>query len=135
MTTRQRTLPKLKRHGQQKSSGGRANGSTPMSRDGAPLYSCFFQQSSFATFALAPAKDVVRIRPDAPVELLAPLGCGLQTGAGAVLNVMRPDAGQSLAVFGVGGVGLAGLMAGKIAGCDPIIAVDRLPPRLALARE
>jgi aryl-alcohol dehydrogenase len=118
-----------------KSSGGRADGSTPMSRDGAPLYSCFFQQSSFATFALAPAKDVVRIRPDAPVELLAPLGCGLQTGAGAVLNVMRPDAGQSLAVFGVGGVGLAGLMAGKIAGCDPIIAVDRLPSRLALARE
>src|SRR4051812_21327889 len=118
-----------------KSGGRRADGSTPMSRDGAPVYSCFFQQSSFATFALAPAKDVVRIRPDAPVELLAPLGCGLQTGAGAVMNVMRPDAGQSLAVFGVGGVGLAGLLAGKIAGCDPIIAVDRLPSRLALARE
>jgi aryl-alcohol dehydrogenase len=117
-----------------KSSGRRADGSTPMSRDGAPLYSCFFQQSSFATFALAPAKDVVRVRRDAPIELLGPLGCGLQTGAGAVLNVMRPSAGQSLVVFGVGGVGLAGLMAGKIAGCDPIIAVDRLPARLALAR-
>jgi aryl-alcohol dehydrogenase len=118
-----------------KSSGTRANGSTPIRRDGAPLYSCFFQQSSFATFALAPAKDVVRVRPDAPVELLGPLGCGFQTGAGAVLNVMRPDAGRSLVIFGVGGVGLAGLMAGKIAGCDPIIAVDRLPSRLALARE
>ena len=116
-------------------SGRRADGSTPMSRDGAPLYSCFFQQSSFATFALAPARDVVRVRPDAPVELLGPLGCGLQTGAGAVLNVMRPDAGQSLVVFGVGGVGLAGRMAGKIAGCDPIVAVDRLPSRLALARQ
>jgi len=67
--------------------------------------------------------------------MLGPLGCGLQTGAGAVLNVMQPAAGQSIAVYGVGGVGLAGLMAARIAGCDPIIAVDRLPGRLALARE
>ena len=67
--------------------------------------------------------------------MLGPLGCGLQTGAGAVLNVMQPRAGQSIAIYGVGGVGLAGLMAAKIAGCDPIIAVDRLPDRLKLARE
>jgi aryl-alcohol dehydrogenase len=118
-----------------KSSGRRADGTTPMSRDGQPVYSCFFQQSSFATFALAPAKDVVRIRRDAPLELLGPLGCGLQTGAGAVLNVMQPQAGRSIAIYGVGGVGLAGLMAARVAGCDPIIAVDRLPARLALARE
>src|SRR5712692_5891604 len=118
-----------------KSSGRRADGSTPMSRDGMPVYSCFFQQSSFATFAVAPAKDAVKLRRDAPLELLGPLGCGLQTGAGAVLNVMQPEAGRSIAVYGVGGVGLAGLMAAKIAGCDPIIAVDRLPLRLALARE
>src|SRR5438094_3365683 len=118
-----------------KSGGRRADGSTPMSRDGAPVYSCFFQQSSFATFALAPAKDVVKIRRDAPVELLGPLGCGLQTGAGAVLNVMRPEAGRSIAIYGVGGVGLAGLMAARVAGCDPIIAVDRLPARLTPARQ
>ncbi len=122
-----------------KSSGRRADGSTPMSRGGAPVYSCFFQQSSFASFAVAPAKDAVKIRRDAPLELLGPLGCGLQTGAGAVLNVMQPPgrsiAGQSIAIYGVGGVGLAGLMAAKIAGCDPIIAVDRLPGRLTLARE
>src|SRR4029077_19227254 len=98
-----------------KSGGRRVDGSTPMSRDGAPVYSCFFQQSSFATFAVTPAKDVVKIRRDAPLELLGPLGCGLQTGAGAVLNVMQPQgrsiAGQSIAIYGVGGVGLAGLMA------------------------
>ncbi|HWB50197.1 MAG TPA: NAD(P)-dependent alcohol dehydrogenase [Stellaceae bacterium] len=116
-----------------KSSGRRADGFVPMSRDGAPVYSCFFQQSSFATYAIAPAEDVVRLRDDAPVEMLGPLGCGLQTGAGAVLNVMQPRAGQSIAIFGVGGVGLAGLMAAKIAGCDPIVAVDVLPSRLALA--
>src|SRR5204862_2915182 len=51
------------------------------------------------------------------------------------LNVMQPHQGQSIAIYGVGGVGLAGLMAAKVAGCDPIIAVDRLPDRLALARE
>jgi len=118
-----------------KSSGRRADGFTPMSRDGAPVYSCFFQQSSFATYAIAPAKDVVKLRGDVPVELLGPLGCGLQTGAGAVLNVMQPRAGQSIAIFGVGGVGLAGLMAARIAGCDPIIAVDVLPSWLALAKE
>src|SRR5436190_21371769 len=118
-----------------KSGGKRADGSAPMSRDGQPVYSCFFQQSSFATFALAPAKDVVKLRRDAPIEMLGPLGCGLQTGAGAVLNVMQPREGQSIAVYGVGGVGLAGLMAAGIAGCDPIIAVDRLPARLTLARE
>jgi aryl-alcohol dehydrogenase len=118
-----------------KSSCRRADGSIPVSRNGEPVYSCFFQQSSFASFALTPAKDVVKIRRDAPIEMLGPLGCGLQTGAGAVLNVMQPAAGQSIAVYGVGGVGLAGLMAARIAGCHPIIAVDRLPGRLALARE
>ena len=118
-----------------KSGGRRADGSTPISRVGEPVYSCFFQQSSFATCAVAPAKDAVKIRRDAPIELLGPLGCGLQTGAGAVLNVMRPEAGRGIAIYGVGGVGLAGLMAAKIAGCDPIIAVDRLPARLALAKE
>jgi aryl-alcohol dehydrogenase len=80
-----------------------------------------FSNPRFASFAVAPAKDVVKIRRDAPVEMLGPLGCGLQTGAGAVLNVMRPAAGQSIAVYGVGGVGLAGLMAARIAGCDPIM--------------
>jgi Zn-dependent alcohol dehydrogenase len=68
-------------------------------------------------------------------EMLGPLGCGLQTGAGAAPNVMQPAAGQSIAVYGAGEVGLAGLVAARIAGCDPIIAVDRLPDRLALARD
>jgi len=118
-----------------KSSGRRPDGITPMSRVGAPVYSCFFQQSSFATYAIAPATNVVRLRRDAPVEILGPLGCGLQTGAGAVFNVMQSRPGQSIAIFGVGGVGLAALMAAKVAECDPIIAVDLLPSRLTLAKE
>ncbi|MGA8611447.1 MAG: NAD(P)-dependent alcohol dehydrogenase [Xanthobacteraceae bacterium] len=118
-----------------KSNGTRADGSTLMSQNGAPVYSAFFQQSSFGTFALTQERYAVKVRGDAPLELLGPLACSGQTGAGAVLNVMRPNAGESFAVFGVGAVGLCGLMAARIAGCDPIIAVDVHERRLALARE
>src|SRR5215469_10981973 len=117
-----------------KSGGARADGSTTMRRNGAAVYGAFFQQSSFATHALTPARDAVKVRRDAPLEFLGPLGCGLQTGAGAVLNVMKPEAGKSFAVFGAGSVGLAGLMAAKLSGCDPIIAVDIRANRLELAR-
>ncbi|HZU87737.1 MAG TPA: NAD(P)-dependent alcohol dehydrogenase [Stellaceae bacterium] len=117
-----------------KSSGRRADGTPTLWRGDLPLAGAFFQQSSFATYALAPARDVVRVRTDAPLAMLGPLGCGLQTGAGAVLNVMRPEPGQSFVVFGAGSVGLAGLMAAGIMGCDPIVAVDVRDNRLRLAR-
>jgi aryl-alcohol dehydrogenase len=117
-----------------KSGGVRADGSMTMRRNGTPVYGSFFQQSSFASHALAPARNAVKVRRDAPLEFLGPLGCGLQTGAGAVINVMKPEAEKSFAVFGTGSVGLAGLMAAKLAGCDPIIAVDIRANRLELAR-
>jgi aryl-alcohol dehydrogenase len=117
-----------------KSGGMRADGSTTLRRNGTPVYGSFFQQSSFATHALTPARDAIKVRDDAPLEFLGPLGCGLQTGAGAVLNVMQPEAGKSFAVFGAGSVGLAALMAAKVVGCDPIIAVDIRSSRLELAR-
>jgi aryl-alcohol dehydrogenase len=84
---------------------------------------------------VAPARNAVKLPTGTPLDLLGPLGCGIQTGAWAGLKVMAPRAGQSFAVFGVGGVGLSGLMAARIAGCDPIIAVDLHPNRLLLARE
>ena len=118
-----------------KMKGTRADGSTLLSRNGAPVYSAFFQQSSFGTFALTQERYAVKVRNDAPLELLGPLACSGQTGAGAVFNVMKPNAGDSFAVFGVGAVGLSALLAAKIAGCDPIIAVDVHAHRLALARE
>ena len=73
--------------------------------------------------------------PDALFELLGPLGCGLQTGAGAVLNVLKPQMGESVVVFGTGAVGLAGLMAARAMGAATLIAVDRVADRLALAAE
>jgi aryl-alcohol dehydrogenase len=117
-----------------KNKGTRADGSTLLAKDGAAVYGAFFQQSSFATFALTPARYAVKICRDAPLDLVGPLACSGQTGAGAVLNVLRPRGGDSFAVFGAGAVGLSALMAAKIAGCAPIIAVDLHDHRLALAR-
>lgn len=115
--------------------GTRADGSTLMRANGAPVYSAFFQQSSFGNYAITNERFAVKVKPDAPLELLGPLACSGQTGAGAVLNTMQPKPGDSLAVFGVGAVGLSALMAAKIAGCDPILAIDVHEHRLALARE
>jgi aryl-alcohol dehydrogenase len=118
-----------------KMNGTRADGSTLHSKDGRPIYSAFFQQSSFGNFTIANERFAVKVRNDAPIEQVCALACGGQTGAGAVFNVMEPNAGDSFAVFGVGAVGLSALMSARIASCDPIIAVDVHEHRLALARE
>lgn len=95
----------------------------------------FFGQSSFATFTITTERNVIRVAKDLPFEFLAPLGCGVQTGAGAVLNVLKPEKGSSLAVFALGAVGLSAVMAAHIAGCDRIVAIDPNPARRALALE
>ena len=115
--------------------GARPDGSPVMHRGDDVVHGAFFGQSSFADYALAFENNVVKVREDAPLEMLGPLGCGIQTGAGTVLNNLHPKAGQSIAVFGVGTVGLSSVMAAKIAGCDPIIAVDLNAKRLELAAE
>ena len=116
----------------------RADGSVAISTAQGPVHSHFFGQSSFATHAIASERNVVKVPASAahvPLERLGPLGCGLQTGAGAVLNSMAVKAGRSLVVFGAGAVGLSAIMAGRIAGADPIVAIDLHENRLALARE
>jgi aryl-alcohol dehydrogenase len=115
--------------------GCRLDGSRPVSLNGRPLSSAFFQQSAFATYALTPARCLVPADNAHPVERLAALSCGVQTGAGAVINTLKAGAGQSLAVFGCGTVGLAAIMAARMIGASPLVAVDRLENRLALARE
>jgi aryl-alcohol dehydrogenase len=77
----------------------------------------------------------VKVRPDAPIEIIAPFGCSIQTGAGAVFNSLRPEPGSSCIVFGAGSVGLSAVMAAKILGCDPIIAVEPREARRLLALE
>ena len=95
----------------------------------------FFGQSSFATHTLATMRNLVKVKKGLPLELLAPLGCGLQTGAGTVMNSLAVKKGASIAVFGTGSVGLAAIMAARIVGAAPIIGIDILPKRLKLARE
>lgn len=115
--------------------GVRPDGTTSLAANGDQVHSHFFVQSSFAAHAIATARNAVKVPDDAPLEKLGPLGCGILTGAGTVLKALKPEEGQSLAVFGTGGVGLAALMAAKAAGCDPLVAVDLNPARLELAQE
>lgn len=112
----------------------RPDGSTPLACDGADIGGRFFGQSCFATHCIANERNAVRAPDDLPLHLLAPLGCGLQTGAGTVLNALRPEGGSSLVVFGCGAVGLAAIMAAAVVGCRPLIAVDLKRDRLELAR-
>lgn len=111
----------------------RQGGDAPVFDDGPNA--AFFQQSSFATHSIAHERNVVKIEADVDIALLGPLGCGIQTGAGAVMRTARPPAGSTLLVSGVGSVGMAAVMGAKVAGCSTIIAVDTNADRLELARE
>jgi aryl-alcohol dehydrogenase len=112
-----------------------ADESSALSRDGELVHAHFFGQSSFATYAVANERNAVKLPDSIPLEVAAPFGCGIQTGAGSVLNVLRPTPGSSIAVFGAGAVGLAAVAAAAIGGCTTIVAVDLVPGRLELARE
>lgn len=113
----------------------RPDGSTTLERNGAAIHGNFFQQSSFATHALAREANVVKVDNDIPLEILGPLGCGIQTGAGAVMNSFQPRAGSSIAIFGAGSVGLAAVMAARVTGCTTIIAIDPKSNRRDMAIE
>lgn len=115
--------------------GTRPDGSTAISGNGGIIHSNIFGQSSFAGYAICHARNAIKIPSDVPLELMGPLGCGFQTGAGAVLKALDVKAGRSVAIFGTGAVGLAAVMAAKIAGASPIIAIDLNVDRLTLALE
>jgi len=115
--------------------GAREDGSTATHDKQGSVHDHFFGQSSFGTFALAHERNVVKVPANAPLELLGPLGCGIQTGAGAVMNALKVRPGSSFATFGGGAVGLSAVMAARVAGATIIIVADVVPSRLALAKE
>ncbi|MFE9907223.1 zinc-binding dehydrogenase [Streptomyces clavifer] len=116
--------------------GRRQDGSHALTlSDGDAPSDRFFGQSSFAGHAIAHESNVVKVRKDAPLELVGPLGCGIQTGAGTVLRALKVTAGSSFAVTGAGAVGLSAVMAARVAGATTIIAVDMVPSRSELALE
>ena len=114
--------------------GGRIGASAHLA-DGADVANRWFGQSSFAGYALANARNAVKIPDDVDLELAGPLGCGIMTGAGCVLNVMQLRPGDSVAIFGAGAVGLSAVMAAKASGAGEIVAVDIHENRRALALE
>lgn len=115
--------------------GVRSDGSSTLTRGELPIGGRFFGQSSFSTRAIVDERSIVKIPEDLPFALAAPLGCGVQTGAGTVWNILRPAAGSTFGVFGTGAVGLAAIMAAALTEPHAIVAVDRVDSRLSLAAE
>ncbi|MBC9724872.1 NAD(P)-dependent alcohol dehydrogenase [Streptomyces sp. TRM68367] len=115
--------------------GRRTDGTSTISRGGEPLGGHFFGQSSFAERALADERSLVKVDPDVPLASIAPLGCGVQTGVGAVWNVLKPVTGSTVVVLGAGAVGLSAVMAAALTPATAVVAVDRVAERLELARE
>jgi len=113
----------------------RLDGTTTLTRAGGALHAPFFGQSSFSTHAICHECGVAKIPDDVPFEVVAPFGCGIQTGAGSVLNALAVGPGDTIAILGTGGVGLSAVMGARIAGCATIVAVDLDASRLALAAE
>lgn len=117
--------------------GSRPDGTSALSTSGSsPLQvgGHFLGQSSFATRVVARRTSVVRVPDDTDLHIVGPFGCGFQTGAGAVMNVLKPQADSTIAVFGVGGVGAAAVMAAAIEGCGVIVAVDVSDAKLEQAK-
>ncbi|MFF4394256.1 NAD(P)-dependent alcohol dehydrogenase [Streptomyces sp. NPDC001480] len=115
--------------------GGRADGTATIGRAGEPVGGHFFGQSSFAERALVDERSLVKVDPDVPLASIAPLGCGVQTGVGAVWHVLEPRAGGAVVVLGAGAVGLSAVMAAALTPATTIVAVDRVGERLRLALE
>jgi aryl-alcohol dehydrogenase len=115
--------------------GSRLDGSATLARVGSDLHGHFFGQSSFATHALVSARSAVKVDDDLDLSQLAPLGCSVQTGVGAVLNVARPEPGSTVVIFGAGGVGLVAVMAAMLTPAARVVAVDVNAARLQLACE
>ncbi|PPA04502.1 NAD(P)-dependent alcohol dehydrogenase [Pseudomonas sp. MWU12-2312b] len=114
-------------------SGARMDGSKTLRGTGGAISGSFFGQSSFASYSIASERNVVKVLDGVPLEFASVLGCGVQTGAGAVMRSMACRTGSSLMVLGGGAVGLSAVLGGVVQGCSTIIVVEPLQSRRALA--
>jgi aryl-alcohol dehydrogenase len=116
--------------------GRRMDGTTALKTgEGETVASHFFAQSSFASHCVAQARGAVPVPQDVPLDIVAPMGCGIITGAGAVIEALKVKPGESIVIFGAGSVGNAAVMAAKLAGAATIVAVDTVAERCELAKE
>jgi alcohol dehydrogenase len=121
--------------------GAKANGAGTLlsggmriSRDGKPVHH-HIGVSAFAGHAVVARESVVKIDRTLAFEEAALFGCAVVTGAGAVVNTAKVQPGTTVAIVGLGGVGLVSLLAARVSGARAIVAVDMLPEKLALARQ
>jgi aryl-alcohol dehydrogenase len=114
--------------------GLRYDGSTPFSLNGEPVVP-LMREGGFSSYMVCHKNSVIKVDSSLDSRILGPLGCGIMTGAGSILNYLKPEQGHPIAVFGTGCVGLSAIMSARISGCGPIIAIDRVASRLELAGE
>ncbi len=124
-----RTMPMLNYMGR------RIDGSSAISNEAGPVSSNFFGQSTFAGHAITYERNVVKVDASLPVEIMGPLGCGIQTGTGAAMRSLAAKKGSAFLVTGGGSVGLSAVMGAKIQGCATIILVEPMESRRQLAME
>jgi S-(hydroxymethyl)glutathione dehydrogenase/alcohol dehydrogenase len=110
------------------------DGTSRLSHRGRMLHH-YMGTSTFAEYTIVPEVALAKIRRDAPLDKVCLLGCGITTGIGAVLNTARVHPGASVAVFGLGGVGLSVVQGAVLAGAERIIAIDVNPRKFRLARQ
>ncbi len=109
------------------------DGTSRLSYRGQALHH-YMGTSTFAEYTVVPEIALAKIRPDAPLEQVCLLGCGITTGIGAVLNTAKVHAGATVAVFGLGGIGLSVVQGAVMAGAARIIGIDTNPKKFALAQ-
>ncbi|MBK4998906.1 MULTISPECIES: S-(hydroxymethyl)glutathione dehydrogenase/class III alcohol dehydrogenase [unclassified Pseudomonas] len=110
------------------------DGTTRFSYKGEPIYH-YMGCSTFSEYTVLPEISLAKIPKDAPLEKVCLLGCGVTTGIGAVLNTAKVEKGATVAIFGLGGIGLAAVIGAKMAGAGRIIAVDINPAKFEIAQE
>ena len=108
------------------------NGTSRFSIDGEPIFH-YMGTSTFANYTVLPEISLAKIRPDAPLEKVCLIGCGVTTGLGAVINTAKVEAGANVVVFGLGGIGLSVIQGAKLVGASKIIGVDLNPAKRQLA--
>ncbi len=109
------------------------DGTSRLSHDG-NTYHHYLGVSSYADFAVVPASGAIKVRKDAPLDLIALIGCAVATGVGAVKNTAKVPAGSTVAVIGCGGVGLSVVQGARMIGASRIVAIDINPDKVELAK-
>jgi S-(hydroxymethyl)glutathione dehydrogenase / alcohol dehydrogenase len=110
------------------------DGTTRFSKDGKPIYH-YMGTSTFSEYTVLPEIALAKINKEAPLEKVCLLGCGVTTGIGAVLNTAKVEAGATVAIFGLGGIGLAAIIGAVMARASRIIAIDINPAKFEIARQ